>query len=124
MSQHTSINLIKSPDLYQLLQLEDQGSNQVLNKQVNITLIDVRSEAEFAEEHIPGAILLPLDRLTVQQVFPYQDQGRCIFYCRSGNRSHQAGEKLIQAGWSEVNHLEGGIQAWKALGYPITSLNS
>jgi rhodanese-related sulfurtransferase len=122
MSQNT-INLINSTDLYQLLQLENQSSNQDLNKQVKITLIDVRNEAEFVEEHIPGAILLPLDRLTVQQVSPYKNQEWCIFYCRSGNRSHQAGEKLIQAGWTEVNHLQGGIQAWKTLGYPTTFLN-
>ncbi len=109
MSQISSINLVTSTELYQLMITE------------NIFLIDVRSVAEFNQEHIFGAILLPLDHLASVQVDPYQ--GRCIFYCRSGRRSHQAGEKLIKDGWAEVNHLEGGIQAWKELGYPTTLIN-
>jgi rhodanese-related sulfurtransferase len=106
MNLVNSINLVTSPELQHLLATR------------NTVLIDVRSETEFAEEHIPGALLFPLDRLTSAQVASYQE--RCIFYCRSGNRSHQAGEKLLQAGWIKVNHLQGGIQAWKELGYPTT----
>lgn len=106
MNLVNSINLVTSPELRQLLTTTDT------------VLIDVRSETEFAEEHIPGALLFPLDRLTPEQISPYQE--RCILYCRSGNRSHRAGEKLLQAGWVKVNHLQGGIQAWKELGYPTT----
>ncbi|MFN9060031.1 MAG: rhodanese-like domain-containing protein, partial [Pseudanabaena sp.] len=42
-----------------------------------------------------------------------------VLYCRSGNRSHRAAEKLIDAGYAEVTHLKGGIKAWRSQGMPI-----
>ena len=80
-------------------------------------LVDVREPAEHAGERIPGARLLPLSAFDPAQL-PHEPGKKVILHCLSGNRSTQAGQRLLQAGWAEVYHLRGGIQAWKDAGYP------
>lgn len=85
-----------------------------------VLLIDVREPSEYAEEHIPDAKLFPLSNLQPQQV---ASQGEpIVLYCRSGNRSAQAANKLIKAGMNNVYHLRGGLPTWKAAGLP-TKIN-
>ncbi|ABA21414.1 Rhodanese-like protein [Trichormus variabilis ATCC 29413] len=81
-----------------------------------VLLIDVREAAEYAAEHIPDAKLLPLSNFTADQVTPQCEN--IVLYCRSGNRSHQAVQKLIDAGVSNVYQLQGGLPTWKAAGLP------
>lgn len=84
----------------------------------NIRLIDVRTDEEVAEGVIPGAEHIPLDRFDPATLGP--DDGRdVVLYCRSGNRSGVAGEKLAEATGKAATHLEGGILAWEAAGQPI-----
>lgn len=83
-------------------------------------LIDVREAAEYAAEHIPGAKLLPLSNFRADQVTPQNEN--IVLYCRSGNRSNQALQKLINAGVSNVYQLQGGLPTWKAAGFP-TNIN-
>ncbi|MGH1394825.1 MAG: rhodanese-like domain-containing protein [Trichormus sp.] len=85
-----------------------------------ILLIDVREPSEYAEEHIPEAKLLPLSTLQPQQVAA--EEKPIVLYCRSGNRSAQAGKKLIAGGIEKVYHLQGGLPTWKAAGLP-TKIN-
>ncbi|MEA5580590.1 rhodanese-like domain-containing protein [Nodularia harveyana UHCC-0300] len=86
-----------------------------------VQLIDVREPGEYAAEHIPDAKLLPLSQFQAEQVdFPRNT--KVVLYCQSGKRSEQAGQKLINAGFSEFAQLQGGITAWKLLNYP-TKIN-
>ncbi|WP_053068197.1 rhodanese-like domain-containing protein [Vogesella sp. EB] len=74
-------------------------------------LIDVRSPEEYAQRHLPGATLLPLDRIgsEIQQLAP--DKNTPIqLYCRTGNRSAMALQQLQQLGYRQVRNL-GGIDA-------------
>ncbi|MHC5721413.1 MAG: rhodanese-like domain-containing protein, partial [Nostoc sp.] len=48
------------------------------------------------------------------------DETKVILYCRSGNRSTMAAQKLFDADFTTVTHLEGGISAWKQAGYATT----
>jgi rhodanese-related sulfurtransferase len=84
-------------------------------------LIDVREPSEYAGEHIEGASLMSLSKLDPDQI-PIQQEKPVIFYCQTSNRSHQAAQKLIMAGFREVNHLQGGLNEWKQCGYP-TKIN-
>ncbi|MCF4965918.1 rhodanese-like domain-containing protein [Nostoc sp. CMAA1605] len=86
----------------------------------SILLIDVREPSEYAEEHIPEAKLLPLSNLQPQQIT--SEEKPIVLYCRSGNRSAQAGKKLIAAGMNNIYHLQGGLPTWKAAGLP-TKIN-
>ncbi len=76
-------------------------------------LLDVRTPAEFAEGHIPGAVNIPVDALQSRDV-------PVVVYCRSGNRSATASQILDRAGYETVYDL-GGIIAWSAQGLPVTS---
>ncbi len=76
------------------------------------TLVDVRTPQEYAQGHIPGAVSLPLDRLSVmaQKKLPDKDKP-VIVYCLSGGRSAQAAMILTQMGYKDIRNL-GGITGW------------
>lgn len=77
-------------------------------------LLDVRTKEEYNEKHIDGASLLPLNKIdidSISQIVSEKDTP-IIVYCRSGNRSQQAREKLIALGYSKVYDL-GAMSNWK-----------
>lgn len=77
-----------------------------------IILLDVRTQAEYDQKHIPDSLLLPLDQVDEQAEQMFPDKDAVIYvYCRSGNRSKQAAERLIQKGYTQVYDL-GGINSW------------
>ncbi|MBE9207664.1 rhodanese-like domain-containing protein [Nostoc sp. LEGE 06077] len=101
------------------LQTVDAPTLKQLLKQENIILIDVREPSEYAREHIIGAKLISLSKFDPRKV-PQNQDTQVILYCNSGNRSKMAAQKLFDAGFTEVTHLDGGIAAWKAASYPTT----
>ncbi|MCP5396298.1 MAG: rhodanese-like domain-containing protein [Sphingomonadaceae bacterium] len=83
----------------------------------SVTLIDVRTPEEFAAGHIAGATNIPLDSFD-PAALPREDGKQVVLYCRSGNRSGQAAEKLAAHDGS-ATHLAGGIVAWEGTGKPV-----
>jgi rhodanese-related sulfurtransferase len=85
-------------------------------------LLDVRTPAEYAEIHVSGVRLVPLDRLDAAQLAGAdgfaKDQPLCIF-CRSGSRAKQAAEKLEKSGYKQCHVVEGGTLAWAEAGLPV-----
>lgn len=81
-----------------------------------VTLVDVREPAEYARENIPGAILVSLSSFNSSKI-KSNSNNKLVLYCRSGNRSSQAAQKLLAANFKDIMHLEGGITAWKEAGY-------
>src|ERR671932_1687609 len=79
-------------------------------------LIDVREPPEYATEHIPGARLLPLSTFDPARV-PREAGKKVVLHCVMGMRSAQAGQKLLDAGYTTVYNFRGGVQAWKEAGY-------
>ncbi|MUG93648.1 DUF2892 domain-containing protein [Scytonema sp. UIC 10036] len=98
------------------LQTIDAQTLKTLIEQQAVTLIDVREPAEYAGEHIPGATLVSLSKFDPHKV-PQDEDTQVVLYCRSGNRSTIAAQKLFDAGFAKVTHLDGGIGAWKEAGY-------
>jgi rhodanese-related sulfurtransferase len=84
-----------------------------------VTLIDVRTPAEFGEVHVDFAHNIPLDRLDLQAVQAVAGDGPVYFVCKSGTRSQKACEKLIAAGIKDVVSVEGGTVACEAAGVPV-----
>lgn len=80
-------------------------------------IVDVREQAEWDEQHIDGAIFIPLNQVEsrMSELAQYKDSP-IIVQCRSGRRSNIAGAKLIDAGFTKVYNLEGGILAWDKQG--------
>jgi adenylyltransferase/sulfurtransferase len=76
-----------------------------------LEIIDVREPYEWAIGHIPGARLIPLDRIAAE--IPRLDKRReTILYCKVGVRSMFAARQLADAGVSDVRNLAGGILRW------------
>jgi rhodanese-related sulfurtransferase len=85
-----------------------------------VSLIDVRTPAEYGEVHIPGSQLMPLDRLDAAAVkSASSDDGQCVLICRSGKRAEQAHQKLHAAGCGNLVILDGGVAAWESAGLPV-----
>lgn len=87
-----------------------------------VLLLDVRTPAEFNEEHLTGAINIPLNELH-NRLDHLRGFNLIYIYCRTGSRSHTAGEQLTQAGIAGVINLEGGVVAWKEQNH-ATNLNT
>jgi rhodanese-related sulfurtransferase len=80
-------------------------------------VLDVRTYEEFIGGHIEKSLWMPLEQLTsLMQALPHDRL--IITVCRSGVRSIQARNILLNAGWTQVTSMTGGIQAWIAAGYP------
>jgi rhodanese-related sulfurtransferase len=94
----------------------DASTLQTRMDKGDVVLVDVREPAEYVGEHICGAALVPLSRFDPAAV-PQVDGKTLVLYCRTGNRSAQAAQQLLNSGVRTVWHLQGGIEAWKAAGY-------
>lgn len=76
-----------------------------------LTIVDVRRPDEFAQGHIAGAILMPLDSLP-QTYAKLPKKGKLIVYCRSGHRSGLAVQFLAEHGYTNAVSMHGGFIAW------------
>lgn len=75
-------------------------------------LVDVRTQAEFDEGHIEGALLLPVDQIEALAVEQLSNKDAVVLvYCRSGSRSAQASKILVELGYQSVYDF-GGIIDW------------
>lgn len=76
----------------------------------NFILLDVRTPEEFAQGHIPGAVQLTNETFTRQDAERViRDKGQTVYvYCRSGRRSRQSSQKLVDFGYANVIEI-GGI---------------
>ena len=80
--------------------------------------LDVRSQAEWDQFHIKGSTLIPLDQLQNRLSELPKDQDMVVV-CLSGHRSLSGTTILLQAGFTHVSCLNGGLQAWMDANYPI-----
>lgn len=84
----------------------------LMEKESNYIILDVRTYTEFEEKHIPGAICVPNETITDSDPAELPDKNQLILvYCRSGNRSKQAAQKLADLGYTNVREF-GGIIDW------------
>ncbi|MFT6508200.1 rhodanese-like domain-containing protein [Colwellia polaris] len=83
-------------------------------------VLDVRSADEFAEGHIAGAINISHDEINanLSKIMAYKDQ-TVVVHCRSGRRAISAENDLRAAGFSDLRHLDGDMNAWQAADLPI-----
>lgn len=74
-------------------------------------ILDVRTPDEYSERHIPNAINIPVETIADKPA-ELDDLDQLIFvYCRSGNRSKQASEKLVELGFTNIVEI-GGLNTW------------
>lgn len=85
---------------------------------VPFMLLDVRTVKEYAEGHIKGAVLIPVQELEQRMAEVPKDK-QVYVYCHSGVRSVRAANMLVKAGFTRIENVQGGIVAWKDAGYPV-----
>lgn len=87
-------------------------------------IVDVREDKEWREQHISGAIHIPLGQVEsrLAELAQYKDS-MVITQCRSGRRSAQAAGILRAAGFSKIYNLAGGIIAWEKDGLQTLKSN-
>ena len=93
-------------------QLSQEEAKSMMDTQ-DVIILDVREQDEFDAGHIVDAVLLPvgtIDESTAAEVIPAKDSV-VLVYCRSGNRSKTASQKLVDLGYTEVYEF-GGINTW------------
>jgi rhodanese-related sulfurtransferase len=84
----------------------------------NRIVLDVRTPQEFAEGHVLGAKLIPVQELEAR-LDEVPDNAPVYVICRSGNRSRTASEILIKNGKRDVRNVEGGVIAWAQTGFHL-----
>ena len=90
-------------------QIDGQSALDMMNNETDYIIIDVRTESEYQQGHIKNAINIPNESIdeSVSEILTDKDQ-LLLVYCRSGNRSKQASEKLAKLGYSNIYEF-GGI---------------
>ena len=84
----------------------------MMEEESGYIILDVRTPEEFAEKHIPGALNIPNETIGTEEIPELPDKDQLILvYCRSGNRSKQASEKLVALGYTNIVEF-GGINDW------------
>ena len=85
-----------------------------------LAVLDVRTPAEFAAGHVPGAINVPHDQIEARlaELEGLRDKD-VVVYCKSGRRAELALEALGQHGYARLKHLDGDMQGWTAAGRPV-----
>lgn len=83
-----------------------------LAKAPGAVLLDVRTEEEYAQGHLPGSVNCPLHELDGVKKLVKDKQSPLYVYCLSGARSGQSCRKLQQMGYENVNNI-GGISGWR-----------
>ena len=81
-------------------------------------VLDVRTQEEWNEYHAPNTTFIPLDQLASRLNELPRDK-EIVVVCRSGNRSQEGRDILINAGFQQVTSMTGGLSEWRASGYPV-----
>ena len=85
----------------------------MMAQETGYIILDVRRPDEFAAGHIPNAINVPNESIGTAEIPELPDKDQLIMvYCRSGRRSKEASEKLVQLGYTNIVEF-GGILDWK-----------
>lgn len=93
---------------------------RIEKKDPELVILDVRTPAEFAAGHVPGARNVPHDQVAskLEELAASRDK-TVVLYCRSGRRSGMAAETLRSAGFGKLLQLEGDYPGWEAAGRPV-----
>ena len=93
-------------------QVDAETAKKLMDTEDDYVILDARTQTEYDEGHIPGAILIPPDTVATAAEDAPPDKGQLILvYCRSGNRSKQASQTLVDLGYTNVVEF-GGINSW------------
>ena len=89
-----------------------EEAKQIIDTEEGYIILDVRTQEEYDQGHIPGAILIPDTEIKAKAEDVLTDKEQMILvYCRSGRRSKLAAETLVELGYTNIKEF-GGIIDW------------
>ena len=89
-----------------------EEAKQIMDGEEGYIILDVRTQEEYDQGHIPGAILIPDTEIKAEAENVLTDKAQLILvYCRSGRRSKLAAEALVELGYTNIKEF-GGIIDW------------
>lgn len=103
--------------------VRDVTQQQVLEATQSQTpplILDVRTPAEYASGHVPGAVNIPHGEVAARsdEIAAHRER-EVIVYCERGGRAAKASDALAAAGFTQLRHLAGDMSAWRDAGLPI-----
>lgn len=102
-----------APADHSYTQISQEKAKEIMDTQKYELILDVREQEEYYSGHISGATLFPLGEInesSASKMIPEKDSV-VLIYCRSGNRSKKAAEKLVEMGYTRIYEF-GGITTW------------
>ena len=89
-----------------------EEAKEIMDAEEGYIILDVRTQEEYGQGHIPGAILIPNTEIEAKAEELLTDKDQLILvYCRSGRRSKLAAEALVELGYTNIKEF-GGIIDW------------
>jgi rhodanese-related sulfurtransferase len=100
--------------------LDPQNFDKKLREFKDPVLVDVRTTGEYAQGHLPNALLIDIFSNDFKSRVGKLDKSKPVFvYCKAGSRSSSAVEVLSGMGFKDIYDLSGGIIAWRQANKPI-----
>ena len=110
--QTNEIKVKEGENMASYVSITAEEAKEIMDTESGYVILDVRTEEEFSEGHIPGAILIPDYEIgeKAQEVLKEKDR-MILVYCRSGRRSKLAADALAKLGYTNIKEF-GGIIDW------------
>lgn len=93
-------------------------AKELIDKEKDVIVVDVRTKEKYNEVHIKGANLIPVQEFE-QNMHKIPKDKKVLVHCGSGNSSSKACVILKGKGLKELYHMKGGIREWQAEGYQV-----
>jgi len=93
-------------------------AREMIEKDPQLYLLDVRTFQEYSEIRLEGATLIPIDQL-LRRIEELPKDRPMLVYCAVGSRSSQVVNYLAKIGYGPVYNLNGGIWSWQLRNYPV-----
>jgi rhodanese-related sulfurtransferase len=97
-----------------------EEAKSLVESNVSLIIVDVRTREEYDSGHIEGAILIPVSELE-GRMNELSKEEELLIYCRTGNRSSNSVNILKANGYTKIFHMNDGIIAWIQAGYPTVN---
>ena len=113
-----SVGLAKSDTPTQAASISPAELNARRESDSPPIVIDVRTSEEYAAGHIPNAVNIPFDQIA-DRISEVEAPHGVALYCMVGPRARKGETALLASGYNSVLHIEGGLAAWQAAGFPV-----
>lgn len=98
--------------------ISPKQAKELIEKEKDVFILDVRTKEEYDDAHIKGANLIPIQELE-QNINKIPKDKKVVVHCAKGKRSAKACEMLKDKGLKELYNVEGGMNQWKSEGFPV-----